>query len=184
MPGTVLIIPGWQNSGPQHWQSLWQRKLANVQRVEQRDWQTPQLADWIAELSRSIAAAEAPITLVAHSLGSITVAHWAAAASPAELAKVQAAMLVAAVDVDRPGCLPELCNFAPLPLAPLPFRSLFVASENDPYCEIARSEFFAHAWGSQFVNAGPAGHINTEAGFGAWPEGERLLQQLTAIKIK
>ena len=79
-----LIVPGWQGSPDNHWQSHWQRSLPNSVRVEQRDWLTPQRRDWVQALEQAIAAERSPVILIAHSLGCITVAHWAAqAARPA-----------------------------------------------------------------------------------------------------
>lgn len=78
-PYSVLVVPGWQNSGPEHWQSQWQAQQPDWQRVMQRDWLTPQLADWVAALDAAIVAATQPVLLVAHSLGCVTVAHWAQA---------------------------------------------------------------------------------------------------------
>ena len=40
-----LIVPGWQGSPEDHWQSHWQNSLPNSARVEQADWLTPP-ADW------------------------------------------------------------------------------------------------------------------------------------------
>ena len=36
----------------------------------------------------------------------------------------------------------------------------------------------AKAWGAELVDIGDAGHINTSAGYGEWPAGERLLASL------
>ena len=36
-----LILPGWQGSPDDHWQSHWERTLPNAQRVEQADWDQP-----------------------------------------------------------------------------------------------------------------------------------------------
>jgi predicted alpha/beta hydrolase family esterase len=80
--------------------------------------------------------------------------------------------------VERADMPEPVRSFAPVPLRPLPFRSILVASDNDEYITIDRAEAFARAWGSGLVRAGRAGHINTDAGFGAWPEGERLLASL------
>ena len=78
-PSRVLIVPGWENSGPDHWQTLWERAdPRRFRRVEQRDWDTPRPEDWIRELDTAIAAEPAPAVLVAHSLGCIAIAHWAA----------------------------------------------------------------------------------------------------------
>ncbi len=46
---TVLILPGWQNSGAAHWQSRWEA-LHGFVRVEQHDWMLPPRGDWITRL--------------------------------------------------------------------------------------------------------------------------------------
>jgi hypothetical protein len=63
-------------------------------------------------------------------------------------------------------------------MQPLPFRSIVVASEDDPYVTLHRAQDFATAWGSEFINIGRAGHINTDSGHGPWPEGETWLESL------
>jgi uncharacterized protein len=63
---------------------------------------------------------------------------------------------------------------------PLPFLSVVVASRTDPYLSVERATEFAQAWGSSLVDAGDAGHLNTDAGYGPWPEGERILMKLAA----
>ena len=55
-----LILPGWQGSSAEHWQSHWQRSLPNSTRVEQQDWANPQRADGVAELNRAVAADPRP----------------------------------------------------------------------------------------------------------------------------
>lgn len=172
----VLIIPGWNSSGPEHWQTLWERADPDrFRRVEQSDWDNPRLADWVRTLDAAIAAEPAPPVLVAHSLGCIAVAHWAAAhARP-----VVGALLVAPPDVERADMPGEVLGFAPVPLRPLPFRSILVASDNDEWVAIDRAAHFARGWGSELVRAGAVGHINTAAGFGPWPDGERLLELLS-----
>ncbi|MDE3230754.1 MAG: alpha/beta hydrolase [Chloroflexota bacterium] len=175
--GTTLIIPGWQNSGPEHWQSRWQREHPDYRRVEQRNWDVPDRAQWVATLESAVAGAPAPVTLVAHSLGCALVAHWAALATPAR-AKVTGALLVAPPDVERADMPPEVLGFRPLPLAPLPFRSKLVASDDDPYCALDAARGLAARWGCQFVALSGAGHLNTDAGYGPWPAGEALLAAL------
>lgn len=171
----VLIVPGWNNSGPEHWQTLWERAdPARFRRVEQRDWDTPLLEDWVRTLDAAIAEEPAPAIVVAHSLGCIAVAHWAAR----HPRPVAGALLVAPPDVERADMPAEVRGFAPVPRTPLPFRSLLVASDNDEWVTMDRAAHFARAWGSELVRAGAAGHINTAAGFGPWPQGERLLESL------
>jgi pimeloyl-ACP methyl ester carboxylesterase len=110
-----LIVPGWQGSPEDHWQSHWQNSLPNSARVEQADWLTPRREDWVAALAEAIAADSTPVILIAHSLGCITVAHWAATAPVQFLRQVRGALLVAPADVERPACAPALRNFAPIP---------------------------------------------------------------------
>ena len=38
---TVIIVPGWRNSGVGHWQSLWTERLPHVLRVEQDEVRPP-----------------------------------------------------------------------------------------------------------------------------------------------
>lgn len=172
---SILIHPGWSDSGPTHWQTLWCAK-PNTTRVVQKDWIKVELEDWLATLDRYIDAAKAPVILVAHSLSTILVAHWAAR-HPSS--KVRAALLVAPTDVERRvTCPPETWGFAPIPRQRLPFRSIVVGSADDPYTDATVAESLARSWGSEFVNIGQAGHINTTAGYGLWPEGEDLLERL------
>jgi predicted alpha/beta hydrolase family esterase len=62
-----------------------------------------------------------------------------------------------------------------MPMGRLPFPSVVIASANDQYVAPARAQAFASAWGSEFVILGNAGHINGEAGYGVWPDGEKML---------
>jgi hypothetical protein len=55
-----------------------------------------------------------------------------------------------------------------------------VASDDDWFMSPDDAQALAAAWGSRFVLLARGGHINTDAGFGPWPEGERLLAELTA----
>lgn len=174
---SILILPGWQNSGPAHWQTLWQEQNPGFRRIEQRDWETPQLGDWLQEIGGAVTASPPPVVLVAHSLGCVAVAHWMQMASGCA-GLVKGALLVAPADVDRYDTPWQLRNFSPVPMSPLPFPSITVASNNDPYLSADRARAFAAAWGSQFFDIGAAGHINGDSGLGDWPEGKRLLRML------
>lgn len=172
----ILLIPGYTGAGPEHWQTLWEARLPNTRRVRQRDWDRPDRREWTAALHREVRRCAAPPVLVAHSLGCITVAWWAAL----HAARVRGALLVAPADVEAPDALEELRGFAPIPMAALPFPSIVVMSEDDPFATSARSRALASAWGSRLVSAGAAGHLNTATGLGAWPAGLELLEQLLA----
>jgi len=89
-------------------------------------------------------------------------------------------LLVASPNPDGPDFPKEAVGFSPLPLKPLAFPSIVVASSNDPYGSLEFAMSAATAWGSRFVNIGPAGHINSQSGLGEWNEGMSLLQQLAA----
>lgn len=173
-----LIVPGWQGSADDHWQSHWQRSLPNSARVEQADWLAPRRADWVAELERWVAADATPVILIAHSLGCVTLAHWAAQAPLELLRRVRGALLVAPADVERPGCPPELQNFAPMPRDLLPFPSQLVGSDNDAAASAARAIELAHHWGAEAAILSGAGHINVKSGHQRWEQGFAYLYRL------
>jgi uncharacterized protein len=174
----VLIVPGWNGSGPGHWQTIWERKN-RYERLSQRDWQNPELEEWTASLGAAISARAGDVVLVAHSVGCLTVDHWAAL-YPRSASQVTGALLVAPPDVgSRPGCPQPMRRFAARDSALL-FPSVVVASQNDPNGKLRFAEETARGWGSRLVNAGHAGHINVASGHGPWPEGERLLRSLIA----
>jgi len=172
----VLTLPGYADSGLDHWQSHWERADPACRRVVQDDWLQPRLDVWLAALDRHVRACATPPVFAAHSLACALVAHWASrAASP-----LRGALLVAPADVDSPAHTPdEVRSFSPVPLVPLPFPSIVVASADDVFVSPERAAAFARAWGSRLVMLPGAGHINADAGFGPWPEGRRLLAELT-----
>jgi predicted alpha/beta hydrolase family esterase len=171
------IVPGLGNSGPAHWQSFWEQSLVGATRLQQRDWDRPLLGDWLAVLDHHLESCGTQTILIAHSLGCALVAHWAAARSDAS--RVAAAMLVGPADVDSPDHTPpEVRNFAPMPLARLRFPSVVAHSSNDTYVATERAAQFAAAWGSELVDVGPVGHINSDSQLGDWPAGRAVLARL------
>ena len=174
---TVLLLPGWQNSGPDHWQSRWE-SLYGYTRVEQHDWVRPLRGDWISRLEDVILSQppESSITLVAHSLGCILVAAWSQVSRNTH--RVQAALLVAPGDPERDELRPVLPSWSPVAQQRLPFRSMVLGSQDDPYCHIERSRLWAGDWGSEFLDCGRRGYINAESGLGDWPEGHQMLLNL------
>ncbi|MDO9359634.1 MAG: alpha/beta fold hydrolase [Polaromonas sp.] len=177
-PSNVLILPGWQNSGPAHWQSLWET-TQGYQRVEQHDWMQPLRGDWIARLEDVVLGSDEPVVLVAHSLGCILTAAWAAHSRNTH--RVKGALLVAPPDVDREEVRQMLTSWAPVPMQTLPFASVVIASSRDPYCRPDRARAFAAAWGAEFVDAGPLGHLNADSGLGDWAEAHAHLKRLMAL---
>ncbi|TNF52396.1 MAG: alpha/beta hydrolase [Burkholderiales bacterium] len=171
----VLILPGWQNSGPDHWQSRWEGAYG-YRRVDQHDWMTPKRGDWIARLEDVILGCDGPVLLVAHSLGCILTAAWSQISR--STACVRGALLVAPGDPERDELRGVLPSWAPIARERLPFPSVLVGSRNDPYCSFDKAQSLAQAWGSRFIDLGERGHINAESGLGDWPEGVVLLKEL------
>ncbi len=171
----VLILPGLSSSGPEHWQTHWEKAHPNFIRVEQRDWDNPDRDEWSAALDRAIAPQAEPPLLVAHSLACALVAHWAARhARP-----IAGALLVAPADVDSEAHTPrEVRSFAPMPLVPIAAPCIVAASADDPFVDPARARHFASAWGAHFVEVGSCGHIKSASGLRDWPLGRRLLDEL------
>lgn len=174
-PGNVLILPGWQNSGPEHWQSRWERAQGYT-RVEQHDWMRPLRGDWIARLEDMLLSCDEPAVLVAHSLGCVQTAAWAAHSR--NVHRVKAALLVAPPDVVRDDVRQMLPGWSQLSLDRLPFKTVLFASSNDPFCAPGRASQFAAAWGADFLDAGLRGHLNAESGLGDWPQAHEQLLQL------
>lgn len=175
---TTLILPGLNNSGPDHWQSHLERRDRTHLRVTQNEWDAPRCEDWVERLSLTIRYMLGEFLLVAHSSSCAMVAHWARSASAADLARIRGALLVAPSDPDGPHYPAGPTGFSPVPLDPLPFRSIVVASDNDEYVTLPRAMEYARAWGSELEILAGAGHINTVSGHGDWPAGYALLETL------
>ncbi len=164
----TLILPRLHNSDSDHWQSRWEARDWSLRRVIQDDWETPRCGDWVARLDQAIALTGPDAVIIAHSAGCALVVHWAIA-HPGR--HIRGALLVAPSDPEAPSFPSGPTGFAPIPLQRLPFRSVVVASSNDPYVTVSRAQAFATAWGSEFVMIGEAGHVNSAIGLGDWPEG-------------
>jgi len=177
-PPLCLIVPGLDNSGPDHWQSLWEDRRDDCRRVDLGCWSEPDRRIWTERLDAALAMTDRRVVLVAHSLGCLTISWWALGAPHERLARITGALLVAPPDVDAADTHPFVRRFAPAPSIVLPFPSVLVASRNDRYAAFERLEVLARAWGSRFVDAGPLGHINAASGLGDWPDGEVLLEEL------
>lgn len=170
----ILIVPGLDGSGPDHWQTRWEAKLSTARRVHQPDRDTPGLDARAARLAAAIGASTRPVVLVAHGLGTHVVAHAAPAlgsgGANGAAGRVVGAFLVAPPDLEDAARTPALQGVR-VPPGPLGVAGVLIASRTDPHCRFERAEAIAAAWGAPLVDAGDAGHIDAEAGFGPWPEG-------------
>lgn len=177
----ILTVPGLNGSGPAHWQTLWEQSRSDCARADLGQWSAPRRNAWVTRLDQAIRTSRAPIILVAHSLGCLAVVWWAELASQPWGWPVAGALLVAPPDVDRADACEEIAQFGPSPRTILPFPSILVASEDDPYCGLQRAFDVARDWGAHFENAGALGHINAASGLGWWEDGQRLLDRLIGV---
>ena len=168
-----INLPGIYNSGPKHWQTLWEQDPAFV-RFAPSDWDAPRRDDWVAALEAAVAAAPEPPVLVAHSLACLLVPVWAAESS----SPVAGAMLVAPVDPEAEAFPEAAAEFVEFPREPLPFPTLVVGSLDDHYASADYARGFADDLGAEFVVAGALGHINADSGLGDWPQGRAFLARL------
>lgn len=167
----TLILPGLDGSPAPHWQHWWAATDPTALIVDQQDWANPRHEAWEADLAGAILTHPGCI-LVGHSLGAVLAARmltrW-------PQLKVSAALLVAPAN---PDISPRLASFAGLPDQPLGVPTTLVASRNDPWMSFAQSRHLARVWGADLVDIGFAGHVNIASGFGPWPAGLTLRDDL------
>jgi hypothetical protein len=154
-------------------------RMSSAAIVEQADWFEPNADDWVQTIDQACRLTTRPVVLVAHSTAVAALVH----AAPRLPDNVRSAFLVAPTDVELSPAAPRATHvFRPIPRDPLPFPSMLVASSNDPHVSLDRAVEFATCWGSDFHQAGEAGHIDLDSGHGPWPEGllmfTRMMQRL------
>jgi predicted alpha/beta hydrolase family esterase len=167
---TFVLVPGRYNSGPEHWQSIWERELPLWRRIEQRNWDDPDIHRWAGSIGRALARSPRPALLAGHSLGALA-SCLAAVEMPGRIAGL---LLVAPAEPSRFDAQDDV------PARALGVPSLLVASRDDPFLSLGRAEHWAGVWGSELVDLGDAGHINAESGFGPWRFGRELMARLVA----
>lgn len=168
----LLIVPGLQDSGPGHWQTLWQQHAPRFERVEQAQWNVADIDAWSTCVASTLRRSARPAVLVAHSFGCLAAVHAAAGGAR----NLHGLFLVAPADPQRFRLGATLRDLT------LPCPATVVASANDPWMDVVSAAWWARRWGAAFFNAGELGHINADSGIGAWPQGiaqfDRLLARL------
>lgn len=168
---TTLIIPGLDGSPEPHWQHWWAASEPRTEIVEQDDWRAPSPAAWESRVACAVIQRPGSI-LVAHSLGCLVVArllrHW-------PQLRIAGALLVAPADPSRND---RLSAFEMVPPGPLGVPVIVAASRNDACIDFGRAAAWARSWRADFVDLGFAGHVNVASGFGPWPEGRELRDEL------
>ncbi|MCE1235878.1 MAG: alpha/beta hydrolase [Hyphomicrobiales bacterium] len=162
-----VLVPGFKDSGPEHWQTCWQNAVPIFSRIDQRRWDDPDIEHWISAILRRLRESRRPAVLIGHSLGALASACVAADGDE----RVAGLMLVAPAEPSRFEAEDRV------PEAGLGVPCIVVASRNDPVMRWARAERWSRTWGGRLVDLGEAGHINAESGFGPWPYGLRLLAE-------
>jgi hypothetical protein len=170
----TLLIPGISNSGPEHWQSRWELRHEGVVRVVQRDWDYPMCDEWVEALDAAVGKASEPPILVAHSLGCLAAARWAAQ-SPRS---VHAMLLVAVPDPSGPAFPKQAIGFHLVPHDLGRRHVTVVGSTDDPYSSREYLQRLVRHWNAEYLDLGPKGHINAASGLGEWPEGWALVERL------
>ena len=169
----TLIVPGLDGSRDGHWQQWWLDCDPTARLVALTALDNPVPAAWEIELIAAILQNPGAV-LVGHSLGAVLIARVLAQWGHLDVA---GALLVApAEDASHPRAAP----FTPLPDRPLNRPATLVASQNDPWMAHDRARDLARLWGARFVDLGPVGHINLESGFGPWPLGLALRDEILA----
>lgn len=174
----ILTIPGLYNSGPTHWQSLWEHHYPDCERIDLGEWTAPDKNRWVARIDAAIDAESEPVLIAAHSLGCHAFAHWFASAGGLARARIAGALLVAPPELSRLRRNSNLHSFSDAPAFTARVPITVVASDNDPYAKTSHVWRLSRQWDARFVNAGPFGHINADSGIGDWPYGQYLLASL------
>lgn len=187
----VLIVPGLRDSGPTHWQTWLQSQYVDAVRVQQHDWQRPDLEAWSARIEETLSrhSRHTQWVAVAHSFGTLALAHHLATRQVAQAPHADSALGDATGVGLRHGRIAAALMVAPadpvkfqiegrLPRHPLELPLTVIGSEDDPWMPLERAREWAHAWGAGFRNLGRVGHINTESGFGPWPLARQKVDNL------
>jgi uncharacterized protein len=172
-PPRLVTVPGLHGSEGAHWQSWLERQFARSLRVEQADWEAPDLARWAQSVNDLLGEQRGPFVLAAHSFGCLAAAHALQRhAQRASSADVVGVLFVAPAS-------PRKFAFAgAFEATRLTVPSILVGSETDPWMPLEEARELAQRFGSAFVNFGDAGHINTAAGFGPWPRAKYYVDTL------
>ncbi|MFT3688321.1 RBBP9/YdeN family alpha/beta hydrolase [Paenirhodobacter sp.] len=169
----TLIVPGIDASPAPHWQHWWAQRDPTALVVEQADWSNPHPDRWEVELGSALLTHPGAF-LVGHSLGAALIlrvlTRW-------PQLRASGALLVA---VAEPSRSPRTAAFGPLPEVPLPIPVTVAASRDDPWMDFDRARHLAHIWGARLVDLGHAGHVNPASGFGPWPQGPALRDEMLA----
>ena len=185
-----LILHGWGGNKPEHWQEHLVRKLtetgAKVYYPKMPDPAAPDLAAWKQRATAELLTIntqhpDTPVTVLAHSLGSITWMHIAAEHRQANAnagSLADRVLLVAPPYVmpqaPPPDAPPSVAAFFPPPLDPAAItafarETVIVASDTDDYATFDQTSGYAAKLEVPIHLLRGAGHISPYYGYGDWP---------------
>lgn len=169
---TIVTIPGLYGSGPDHWQTIWE-KLYGFTRIAQHDWENPSYSEWNKSLLEQLGN-KRKVVIVAHSLG----CHLILKGFDRLQNIIKGILLVAPPDPDCKVIKKDLSSFEIKMHFKIEIPAVLVYSENDPYASVTYSEEYGRVFGLSSINVGKCGHINSDSHLGDWDEGAMILCRL------
>ncbi len=166
-----VLVPGLYDSGPEHWQSLWQTRHNFWLRMNQSRWNNPDIGLWTDAIRRLLGQCRRPTILIGHSFGALASCVVVAGGQH----RIAGLLLVAPAEPSKF----EVEDAVPATALGVP--TIVVASHNDPIMGFGRAAYWSKVWNADIADLGEAGHINAESGFGPWPYGLELLCGLIEI---
>ncbi len=171
----TVVVPGWNGSGPGHWQAWLAQQLTEAGREVRHpafaDVDHPVLEDWLVDLRAALdGLPDDGFDVVAHSLGAVLWLHHVSdpgrAPRPARVALV--APPTPATD------FPEVAAFFPPPLDVDTVRrgadgTVLIAGSDDQFLPEGIAEAYGRPLKMATTVVEGAGHLNTDSGYGEWP---------------
>ena len=173
----TLLLPDLDGGERGYWLRHWVDTRIDCRLVDLGQARVPDRNSLVTRLDHALRGLDAPVILVGHGVGALTIAAWAGLISSESEAAVAGALLIAPGDPAAADADPRLSDFAHLPSAIFSFPALVVASDDDPSLSPDRAFSLARQWGAGFARFGACGHFAPADGLGWWPEGEELLDR-------
>ena len=177
----TLMLPDVDCEGQGYWQRNWIETRIDCRAVDLGHAWTPDRNSWVMRLDHALRGADAPVILVGHGVGALTIAAWADLMSSEIEQAVAGALLIAPSDPAGADADPRLRGFAPVPSTIFSFPAMVVASDDDHSVSADRAFSLARQWGAGFARFGECGHFSPRDGLGRWPEGEELLDRFIEL---
>ena len=173
----TLLLPDLDCDAAGYWQRHWTESRIDCRAVDLGSARQPDRNNCVMRLDHALRGVGAPVILVGHGLGALTIAAWAGLMSSESENAVAGALLIGPCDPSADSADPRLQCFAPLPTTIFAFPALVVASDDDPAVPADRAFSLARQWGAGFARFGECGHFMPSDGLGWWDEGEELLDR-------